>query len=57
MLGGFPLAKYALHCISKYITGSGFEDLPEPQVSGNKVLHSVLSGTSHVSALQGMLTL
>lgn len=48
------MEKCALHCIGKYIRGSGLDDcLLGPQVFGIKVLESLLSGTNYGRALQG----
>ena len=48
------MEKCALHCIGKYIRGSGLDDcLLGPQVFGSKVLESLLSGTNYGRALQG----
>ena len=56
MLGGFHMAKCALHCIWKYISGSGLEDgLVEVGIFGQKVIESVISATNYNRSVKGVL--
>ena len=58
MLGGFHMAKCVLHCIGKFIKGSGLDDvLIETRIFGAKVLEAVLAGTHYVRSFRRMVIL
>ena len=58
MLGGFHTAKCVEHCVGKYISDSGIEDvLKQTKVLGVKVTESVLNGTNYVRSLKVILIL
>ena len=46
MMGGFHLAKVTMHCVGKYLRGSGMEDaFVETETFGLKVVQSVMEGS------------
>ena len=58
MLLGFDMAKCVLHCIGKFIKGSGLDDaLIETGVFRSKIIEAVLAGTHYVRSFRGMLIL
>ena len=51
MMGGFHMAKVAMHCIGKYLKGCGIEDaLVETSVFGLKTIESIIDGSNYVLA-------
>ena len=56
MMGGFHMAKAAMHCIGKYLKGCGIEDaFVETETFGIKVTESVIEGSNYVRAFRGLL--
>ena len=56
MMGGFHMAKAAMHCIGKYLKGCGIEDaFVETETFGIKVAESVIQGSHYVRAFRGLL--
>ena len=56
MMGGFHMAKAAMHCIGKYLKGCGIEDaFVETETFGIKVAESVIEGSNYVRAFCGLL--
>ena len=56
MTGGFHMAKAAMHCVGKYLRGSGKEDaFVETETFGLKVAQSVIEGSHYVRAFRGLL--
>ena len=55
-LGGFHMAKCALHCFWKVVRGSGLEDgLIETEVFGEKSIETVFGATNYVRSFRGLL--
>ena len=53
VLGGFHMAKAALHAIGRYVKRSRFDDiLKHTKVYGPKTLESVIAGTHYVQSLR-----
>ena len=56
VMGGFHMAKAAMHCVGKYLRGSGIEDaLVETEAFRLKVVQSVMEGSHYVRAFRGLL--
>ena len=56
MMGGFHMAKAVMHCVGKYLGGSGMEDaFVETETFGLKVAESVSKGSHYVRAFRGLL--
>ena len=53
VLGGFHMAKAALHTIGRYVKRSRLDDiLKQTKVYGPKTLESVIAGTHYVQSLR-----
>ena len=56
MMGGFHLAKVAMHCVGKCLRGSEMEDaFVETETFGLKVAQSVMEGSHYVRAFRSLL--
>ena len=56
MMGGFHMAKAAMHCIGKYLKRCGIEDaFVETETFGSKVAESVIEASNYVCAFRGLL--
>ena len=56
MMGGFHMAKAAVHCVGKYLRRSEMEDaFVETKTFGLKVAQSVIKGSHYVRAFRGLL--
>ena len=55
--GGFQMAKSAVHCVGKYLRGSGVEDaFVDTETFGLKVAQSVMEGSHYVRAFRCLLS-
>ena len=56
MMGGFHMAKTVMHCVGKYLRGSGMEDaFVETKTFRLKVAQLVMEGSHYVRAFRGLL--
>ena len=56
MMGGFRMAKVAIHCAGKYLRGSGMEyAFVETETFGLNVVQSVMEGSHYVRTFRGLL--
>ena len=56
MMGGFHMAKAAMHCVGKYLRSTGMEDaFLETETFGLKVAQSVMEGSHYFRAFRGLL--
>ena len=56
MLGTFHMAKNAMRCAGKYLSGSGIEDgLIELEIFGSKIVLQVFAGTHYYRSMFGLM--